>query len=122
MISDNIAVGASTANFGLFGNLIAYLMINWDALERYGPMRCMSLCMISIIILMNILASLGSNSTVDNYGHLGGFIVGIFLSFVIVKPIQPDNHHNILYKIGYLIIISFFVLGFILFYTTRHPS
>ena len=36
LISDGVSVGASTAIFGLLACLLGYLIINWDALARYG--------------------------------------------------------------------------------------
>jgi rhomboid protease GluP len=90
LISDSLSVGASTAIFGILACLLGYLVVNWDALERYGTMRCMVLCMIIIMIMLNVLVGLGNKSTIDNYGHLGGFIIGINLSFILVVPIQPN--------------------------------
>lgn len=36
LINDSVSVGASTAIFGLLACLLGYLIINWDALARYG--------------------------------------------------------------------------------------
>jgi rhomboid protease GluP len=36
LVTDSVSVGASTAIFGLLASLLGYLIINWDALARYG--------------------------------------------------------------------------------------
>jgi len=87
LITDSISVGASSAIFGIIASLLSYMIINWDSLARYGPMRCFVLVMIIIILFFNIMVGMGSKSTIDNYGHLGGFLVGSSISFYLVKPI-----------------------------------
>jgi len=84
LLSDNISVGASTAIFGMLASMLGYLIINWDALERYGSARCMVLCMVIIMLLLNIMVGLGAGTTIDNYGHFGGFIIGFVLAFAFI--------------------------------------
>ena len=43
--------------------------------------------MIICIIMMNFLTGF-SSTDIDNWGHLGGLLTGIALSFAILKPIK----------------------------------
>ena len=40
LIDDNISVGASTALFGITGGLLAFLIVNWVAMESIKEIRC----------------------------------------------------------------------------------
>ena len=64
---------------GLFGAYIVFLIINWNALEHLGPARCILLVFMIFIVIMDLGA--GPNSSTNIYGHLGGFLTGLFFSF-----------------------------------------
>ena len=40
LINDQISVGASTALFGITAGLVAFLVVNWVALESMKELRC----------------------------------------------------------------------------------
>jgi len=88
LVTDNLSVGASTAINGILAAYVGYLLINWKALHTVRHVRNYMLCIIIFFIMINLLMNLG-NSSVNNSGHLGGLIVGFFVSMAIVKPIQP---------------------------------
>ena len=54
---DTIAVGASTAIFGLISSMIAWIMINWSSLEA-DLYRTVTLIWLIIILLFNFLMGL----------------------------------------------------------------
>ena len=64
-----------------------FIILNWKALEPLGPFRYKILCMIICIIMMNFLTGI-ADENIDNWGHLGGLLTGIALSFAILKPLK----------------------------------
>lgn len=85
-------VGASVAIFGLLSGYIGYLLANWYYIVRgrgYHTIYC-NLIFMGLIILMNVSFGL-SNPVIDNMGHLGGFIFGFFLVFVLIKPKDQNS-------------------------------
>lgn len=76
-----MSVGASTALFGVMGLLIGYVIINYSALEFMGRLRCSLLTNLIMMVVFSILISAGV-SNVDNWGHFGGLISGIWLASV----------------------------------------
>jgi rhomboid protease GluP len=93
---DDPTVGASTAIFGILGGFIAYLIINWVALERFGPVRSTLTCIIGIIIVFSLLFSFGSN--IDIIAHVGGLVGGLLTSLAILPGMQ--NKSSIITWIG----------------------
>ena len=81
-----IGVGASTAVFGLVGFYLAYLLTNFTYMgrRRYGQRWCL-LFFVVILVLVNLLAGSHSDSHIDNYAHLGGFITGFFAGLAITE-------------------------------------
>lgn len=79
---DKIVVGASAAIFGVLGAFTAYLMINWQALERFGQVRSQICCIIGILVFFSFFMSFGPN--VDFIGHLGGLIGGLLISLAVL--------------------------------------
>jgi rhomboid protease GluP len=74
-------VGASTAVFGLVGFYVAYIFTNWQFMGRVGwGQRVFLILYTSIMIVLNFAKS---DPKVDNWGHLGGLITGIFAGFAI---------------------------------------
>ena len=122
LLSDDLSVGASTCIMGLLGGHLAFLILNWDALRPLGFLRCQLLVIVIMIIVMNLFMGLGSPSLIDNFGHFGGFLVGIFSSFTILKPLQVSGWEQRLKKINFVLLACYFIIGFSLFYTVRYPA
>lgn len=122
LINDHLSVGASTAIMGLVAGYLGYVMLNWDALARFGFLRCMILFQIIFMILITFMVGIGFASNVDNYGHLGGLLLGFFGSIMLIKPILNRNYEKNLRIIASFIVVAFFLIGFICFYTTRNPG
>ena len=65
---------------------------------------------------------------VDIFGHLGGFISGLFFGLIVMVRFRADHaNRNGSYekKVGYVGIFTsvvFFTLCFSLFYTVRDPA
>lgn len=82
----NVTVGASAAIFGILGGLIAYLIINWVALERFGQVRSTLCCIIGILVVFSLLFSIGSS--IDGIAHIGGLVGGLLISLAVLPGMQ----------------------------------
>jgi rhomboid protease GluP len=70
--------GASTALYGSIGIILGYLVINWVGLQPVGDqMRCNIVC-VFMFLLIFVMIFTPSSENVDFYGHLGGFLTGIW--------------------------------------------
>ncbi|GJW21550.1 rhomboid-like protein 2 [Tanacetum coccineum] len=80
-IKNNISVGASGALFGLLGAMLSELLTNWTIYAN----KAAALTTLVIIILINL--AVGILPHVDNFAHIGGFLTGFLLGFVLlVRP------------------------------------
>lgn len=71
-----ISVGASTALFGLIAAQAMFLYKNRRILRNYRA----ALQNIGFVIVVNLL--LGLNGRIDNWGHIGGLLCGLLLSWL----------------------------------------
>ncbi|XP_024994270.1 RHOMBOID-like protein 2 [Cynara cardunculus var. scolymus] len=80
-ITSNISVGASGALFGLLGAMLSELLTNWTIYAN----KAAALFTLVIIILVNL--AVGMLPHVDNFAHIGGFLSGFLLGFVLlIRP------------------------------------
>lgn len=81
-----LAVGASTAGFGLIGVWMAEILLSWEVM---GPNRDRTLTwilfMLSSVIMMSSVAS-----NIDIFGHLGGALAG-FLAAILISE-MPERY------------------------------
>lgn len=122
LLTDSISVGASTCIFGLMGTLLAYLILNWDALRFLGFARCQMLILIIFMIILNLMVGVAYEKYIDNYGHLGGLIGGLFLGFFILTPIQSTAHERRLKIFGGFLLVLYIFIGFLVFFLARNPK
>ncbi|KAL8232725.1 hypothetical protein R6Q57_002503 [Mikania cordata] len=83
-IRKSISVGASGALFGLLGAMLSELLTNWATYAN----KLAALTLLVLMILMNLLV--GILPHVDNFAHIGGFITGFFLGFILLARPQLD--------------------------------
>ncbi|KAK3160336.1 hypothetical protein QOZ80_1BG0058180 [Eleusine coracana subsp. coracana] len=126
-MASNISVGASGALFGLLGSMLSELITNWTIYEN----KFAALLTLVMIIVINL--AVGILPHVDNFAHLGGFVSGFFLGFVLLMRPQFGyiNQKNsplgmsitkqkfktyqiILWVIATVILISGFTVGLVL--------
>ncbi|PIA65678.1 hypothetical protein AQUCO_00100881v1 [Aquilegia coerulea] len=75
------SVGASGALFGLLGAMLSELFTNWTIYAN----KCAALSTLICVIALNM--ALGFLPHVDMSSHVGGFLSGYFLGFVIlIRP------------------------------------
>ncbi|XP_065858175.1 RHOMBOID-like protein 2 isoform X2 [Euphorbia lathyris] len=77
-IHQNISVGASGALFGLLGAMLSELLTNWSIYSN----KVAALLTLVIIIAINL--AVGILPHVDNFAHIGGFLTGFLLGFIIL--------------------------------------
>ncbi|KAL2902581.1 RHOMBOID-like protein 2 [Bienertia sinuspersici] len=77
----NISVGASGALFGLLGAMLSELLINWTIYANKAA------ALFTLLIMIAINLAIGILPRVDNFAHIGGFVTGFLLGFVIlIRP------------------------------------
>ena len=113
-----VKVGASTSLYGLLGVFFGYLIINWNGLNVIGPiMKCQLICIAIMLLLFIILfTSVTTGLGVDYFGHLGGFLTGLWLSAVHDTIVKTNRERNMRIVAGVCLFIQF-LLCFVLFYT-----
>uniref|UniRef100_A0A5B6ZSS2 RHOMBOID-like protein n=1 Tax=Davidia involucrata TaxID=16924 RepID=A0A5B6ZSS2_DAVIN len=80
-VQTTISVGASGALFGLLGAMLSELLTNWTIYDN----KLAALLTLILIIAINL--AIGILPHVDNFAHIGGFLTGFFLGFVLlIRP------------------------------------
>ncbi len=126
--------GASPSLFGLFGGIIALVIVNWKFLGEQSPeLRCMLACFTVFLIIFVLIFTMASGQTsttiefsfgeTDIFGNLGGLIVGIFFGCVLMPPLrgrgatQRGSFEGKVKIFGIIMTLVYFVLHFTLFFT-----
>ncbi|CAI9759167.1 unnamed protein product [Fraxinus pennsylvanica] len=80
-VRTTISVGASGALFGLLGAMLSELFVNWTIYENKFE------AVLTLVVIIVINLAVGILPHVDNFAHLGGFITGFLLGFVLlIRP------------------------------------
>lgn len=80
-IQTSISVGASGALFGLLGAMLSELITNWTIYAN----KLAALLTLVLIIIINL--AIGILPHVDNFAHIGGFVSGFLLGFILlIRP------------------------------------
>ncbi|KAE8708338.1 Replication factor C 2 isoform 1 [Hibiscus syriacus] len=77
-IQRNISVGASGALFGLLGAMLSELLTNWTIYTNKAA------ALITLVVIIAINLAIGILPHVDNFAHIGGFLSGFLLGFVLL--------------------------------------
>ncbi|XWS50575.1 hypothetical protein CRYUN_Cryun12cG0098400 [Craigia yunnanensis] len=90
-IRNNISVGASGALFGLLGAMLSELVTNWTIYTN----KAAALFTLLVIIVINL--AIGILPHVGNFAHIGGFLTGFLLGFVLLPRPQFGwlEHRNL---------------------------
>lgn len=73
-----ISVGASGAIFGVLGAVLVFAIKEKDRLNKGFMGNIVS------VIILNLFIGM-TNSNIDNFGHIGGFIGGVIISLLLYK-------------------------------------
>nr|AIY60756.1 rhomboid protein Alipl7598 [Alisma plantago-aquatica] len=109
-LRNSISVGASSALFGLLGAMLSELLTNWNLYCN----KAAAVTTLLVVILINL--AVGIVPHVDNFAHIGGFLVGFLLGFIILlRPqyawmerdnLPADNRVKSKYKLYQLILLG----------------
>ena len=82
-----LSAGASTALFGLIGTLVAFFTRNRSVFGEMGRARLGNL---AVIIVINVILGLSPGASIDNWGHIGGFIGGAIMGWLLCPFYQIE--------------------------------
>lgn len=116
--SPSPSAGASGSIFGLLGSLGAFLYAHRELFGQFGRVQ---LRQIVIVAMLNL--GLGLMPGIDNWGHLGGLLAGVFLTLLIgprfeivwagvderqVRDLRPweDSRWQYLYATIFLVLLA----------------
>ncbi|KAJ4712994.1 Rhomboid-like protein [Melia azedarach] len=77
-IQRSISVGASGALFGLLGAMLSELLTNWSIYSNKAA------ALLTLVVIIAINLAVGILPHVDNFAHIGGFLAGFLLGFVLL--------------------------------------
>ena len=101
-------MGASTSLFGSLGFCIGYIILNWRGIRTLGSAVTYQICYTAgIFFVFGVISTLAPN--VDFFGHLGGFLVGIWSAWML-KPFLYEKREKIMRFVFLGILIFQFVL------------
>ncbi|KAI4324923.1 hypothetical protein MLD38_030366 [Melastoma candidum] len=81
-IRSGISVGASGALFGLLGAMLSELLTNWSLYTN----KVAALFTLLVVVVINL--AIGILPRVDNFAHIGGFLTGFLLGFILLPRPQ----------------------------------
>ncbi|WOL13098.1 RHOMBOID-like protein 2 isoform X1 [Canna indica] len=128
LLRNTISVGASGALFGLLGSMLSELIINWTIYSN----RIAAILTLLIIIVINL--GIGLFPHVDNFAHIGGFLSGFLLGFVLlIRPqfgwmerhdLPPSAqvtskykvYQYVLWVVALLLLLAGFVVGLVMLF------
>ncbi|KAK4748263.1 hypothetical protein SAY87_014849 [Trapa incisa] len=122
-----ISVGASGALFGLLGAMLSELIINWTIYVN----KCTALSTLMVVVALNMAMGI-LIPHVDNSAHIGGFVTGFFLGFVLLirpqygyvsrryipagydikKKAKYKAYQYVLWAVAFLVLIAGFHMSF----------
>ena len=118
-----LKAGASTALFGMIGLTLGYLIYNWRGLNNIGvQLKCKLVCTITFLLVFVIFFAPSTNSSssnnIDFFGHLGGFLTGIWMP-AIEKPLNNENYELGIRIIFVCLFVAQFAITFIVFFLEK---
>jgi len=110
------SVGASGAIFGTHASAFVDLVAHWSI--EYRPKRKLVFLLIELILGV----ALGYVPGIDNFAHLGGFLMGLLLSVLLYPAIHQTKRHRMVFYVLRTIAIPGVVVLFVVltrnFYTS----
>jgi rhomboid protease GluP len=88
--SPSVSAGASGAIFGVIGAMAAFLIRNRNTLGAQGRQHLQSL-----VFMIGINLFLGTTLPgIDNFGHIGGLVVGFLLGFLLSPTYTVESDYD----------------------------
>ncbi|KAL3524245.1 hypothetical protein ACH5RR_017079 [Cinchona calisaya] len=131
-IQKSISVGASGALFGLLGAMLSELITNWSIYTN----KFAALVTILVVVLINL--AVGVLPHVNNFAHIGGFLTGLLLGFVMLpRPqfgwIERQNrpadfrvkskykvYQYVLWLVSLVLLTAGFAVGLVMLFRGEH--
>ncbi|KAL3738096.1 hypothetical protein ACJRO7_019601 [Eucalyptus globulus] len=126
-IQNNISVGASGAVFGLLGAMLSELLTNWTIYTNKAA------ALFTLLFIVAINLAVGILPHVDNFAHIGGFLTGFLLGFILL--IRPQfgwverrakskhmGYQYVLLLIALVLLIAGFVVGLIMLFRGENAN
>jgi len=85
LFSAHASAGASGAIFGLLGAMVAFFYRHRKVFGRRGMLQFRNLIFVALLNLF-----LGLMPGIDNWGHMGGFITGAVLAYLLGPVLEPQ--------------------------------
>lgn len=82
IFSTSVSIGASGAIFGLLGAVLVFAVKMKNFVGKEFMVNILSVIVVNLFIGFSI-------ANVDNFGHMGGLVGGIIISFFLFKPYRP---------------------------------
>ncbi|KAJ9706615.1 hypothetical protein PVL29_001868 [Vitis rotundifolia] len=119
-IQHNISVGASGALFGLLGAMLSELITNWSIYTNKAA------ALFTLVVIIAINLAVGILPHVDNFAHIGGFLAGFLLGFILLlrpqfgwvkrqhRPADAlvKSKHKVYQYVFWLVAIALLIVGF----------
>ncbi|KAJ0048446.1 hypothetical protein Pint_16069 [Pistacia integerrima] len=119
-IQHNISVGASGALFGLLGAMLSELLTNWSIYTNKAA------ALLTLVVIIAINLAVGILPHVDNFAHIGGFLSGFFLGFVLLLRPQfgwaerqhlpahagVKSRHKVYQYVFWIVALVLLIIGF----------
>jgi rhomboid protease GluP len=83
-LSDSVSIGASGAIFGLLGALLIIGLLNRKSISQSFVRSIINVIVINLIIGFTL-------PNIDNYGHIGGLLGGVIITYIFIKSKKEAN-------------------------------
>ncbi|CAD7695058.1 unnamed protein product [Ostreobium quekettii] len=113
----DVVVGASGCCFGLLGLFVADMLLNFESVT-FPILRIFFL----LLMLSLTIITLFQEGNTSHLSHAGGFLAGLFPSFVFLPNLHKTKFEAVLPYLGFLSIVFFYVLLPIYVYGDVIPS
>lgn len=120
---NNRAVGASTSGFGILTGLLAMIFVNWKAFDGNNQLeqtRCILIFFVVFLIMINFMFSVGVTKGIDNWGHLGGAMTGLFWGMAVLPRVKSEGGTK-MRIVGLVLTGGYLTLMILLFFLVSKP-
>lgn len=92
---NTFSVGASGAVFGLMG---AYLVFLYENRGLMGGAARAGIQSVVFYLVLNLMIGIAPGSNIDNWAHIGGFLAGAALTYLIGPLLSIQREQNTIYE------------------------
>ncbi|KAG8087750.1 hypothetical protein GUJ93_ZPchr0010g10617 [Zizania palustris] len=128
-----ISVGASGALFGLLGSMLSELIMNWTIYSNKAA------AIITLLFIIAINLAIGILPHADNFAHVGGFMTGFLLGFVLLarpqfgwmerhelpqtnQPRKYKAYQYVLWTVALLLLLLGFVIALVMLFKGKNGN